>query len=710
MKTICPHCNQRYDVEHIYNGATAYCEECNHEFVVTPDVDPKEDLLLKNLNTAQIQAVLQTSGYVRVVAGPGTGKTRVLTHRLAHLIKNLEVSPSEILSVTFTNKAAKEMELRIKKMLGDNIRTRIQTFHGFCNTVLREDIFHIRFPRSYVIMDIEDQKSLVKESMDQYGFTLKDFSFKIISKAISDYKYSNNYPSLIATDTDIRALAFAEEEPLLKIVMTYIAYQKQRYILDYDDLIVYTLYIFKEFPEVLEKWQTRLSYIQVDEFQDVNSSHYELVSLLAEKHRNLFIVGDPDQTIYGWRGAKVQFFLDFPADYTIKLQENYRSTPQIIDSYNKLIKHNTERIENKIIATRESGSEVQFYNATYYNEQAKWVVNHIKDLSTQYSYSDFVILCRALYITRSFEEWLIKNHIPYHIYNGIDFYRRKEIKDALSYLRLASQNDDLSFCRIINVPPRGIGKRRLEYLKNLAANNKMPLFDTLHKNMGDSQFQKCTVFVKTILEMRKLEKTGAKISDILDYVLTSLDYTAMIRNDSDEERLTNLQELVRSINELELDGNISLEEYLSNISLYSERNEKQGMDCVKIMTIHNAKGLEFPCVFVVSLNEGVLPSQYACEAPEIEEERRVAYVALSRAKEKLFLSTDLSFHPFGYDYDAPIVPSRFLSEIGFVEKELTVSSNILSDNVSPKNNLKILRLAPRPRFGEKKKIKQQQIE
>lgn len=659
MKTSCPYCQQILEIGHQFYGLKKKCPACSKMFVVASDVPIQDDPLLQGLNPEQVQAVVQTGGFLRVVAGPGAGKTRVLTHRAAFLIRNLQVPPEEVLSVTFTNKAAGEMRSRIKNLLGEDTTTRVQTFHGFCNTVLREDIPHLHFPESFVIMDQEDQRALVKECLAKFGLTFSRFSFESIADSISAYKKDTEYVVQIVQKKQANPPA-EEKNTLQKVVLTYLAYQKQRYLLDYDDLLYYTLFIFRNFPSVLKKWQKRLSYIQVDEFQDVNFVQYEIVRLLAGLNKNLFVVGDPDQTIYEWRGADVRYFMDFPADQTIKLHRNYRSTPQIVAAGNFLISRNQNRIENTITAVRGDGEPVQIMDN--YEKEPRWILQHIRELVKSYPYSSIAILCRALWVTGKIEEVFVKNNIPYHIYNGINFYQRKEIKDSLSFLRLACADDDLSFLRVINVPARGVGKKRLEQLTEFAGKNGCSLFEALQRNLNSKMFSGCAEFVQIILELRERMKSGEKVSDLLHFVLEKTGYEEIISRDPEKERAENLQELFSAIAaaEEEKEGTLTLEEYLSHVSLYSERKERKEADSVKILTVHNAKGLEFPCVFVVSMNEGVFPSSHAEDPESIEEERRVAYVALTRAADRLFLSSDDEVKSWEHSYS---MKSRFLREI-----------------------------------------------
>ena len=384
----------------------------------------------------------------------------------------------------------------------------------------------------------------MKECLAKFGLNFAHFSFESVADSISAYKKDTGYVAQIVQKKQSNPPS-DEKDTLQKVILTYLAYQKQRYLLDYDDLLCCTLFIFRNFPSVLKKWQKRLSYIQVDEFQDVNFVQYEIVRLLAGLNKNLFVVGAPDQTIYEWRGADVRYFMDFPADQTIKLHRNYRSTPQIVTAGNFLISRNQNRIENAITAVRGDGEPVQFMGN--YENESQWILKHIQELVKSYPYSSIAILCRALWVTRKIEEVFVKNNIPYHIYNGINFYQRKEIKDSLYFLRLACADDDLSFLRVINVPARGVGKKRLEQLTEFAGQNNCSLFEALQRNLNSKVFSGCAEFVQIILELRERMKRGEKVSGLLHYVLEKTGYEEMISRDPDKERAENLQELFAAI-------------------------------------------------------------------------------------------------------------------------------------------------------------------
>ena len=659
MKTECSFCGQHYEIPIEYNGRTAECTSCGKTFVIAP----RSSHLLDGLNPEQVDAVTSPEGYVRVIAGAGTGKTRVLTRRLAYLIEELHIPPDEVLSVTFTNKAAREMNYRIRRLLGNSVRSRVSTFHGFCNTVLREDIPHLFYPSNFTIMNEGDQKLLLREIYLEMGLSSRDFSYKEVKAAISLFKKDFGYVASVISPDASELNRNISDDTITQIILSYLWKQRKNYLLDYDDLIQLTLYLFTNNADIREKWQERLHYIQVDEFQDVNASQYELVKILSQKHGNLFVVGDPDQTIYEWRGANVRFFLDFPAEKTVLLHRNYRSTPEILNTSNNLISHNKDHIENPLDALKQSGAVPVFFVADRDHSESDWIAERLLEQQGKRSYSDCAILCRSLFLTRKIEESLVRKKIPYHIYNGTDFYQRQEIQDALCYLRLVDGNDNLAFLRIINIPRRGMGKKRISILKEIAEENGVSLFEALSAHATDRMFCQCMSFVSMIQDIRKQASAGMTISELLNNVLKESGYEASIMFEGDQDRKNNLEELKQSVYNLEKEAEapIPLHDYLAQIALYSEREDDQDRDSVKIMTIHTAKGLEFPCVFVAGLNEGTLPNSHAFRPEDVEQERRVAYVAFTRAEDELFLSSD---NPDQFNFSGEKMElSRFVNEV-----------------------------------------------
>ncbi len=625
---------------------------------------------LSGLNKEQQEAVTTTEGYVRVVAGAGSGKTRALTHRYAYIVENLGVSTRNILCVTFTNKAAAEMKKRIRAMIGDQDLGFICTFHGFCVQFLREENKFLHYPKAFTILDEEDQKSILKNVYKTYNIDTKKHTFQKSLDKISDYKIHSDYVTKYMMETSIDCLLhdIEQADAEMKITLGYLYEQKKNYGLDFNDLILFTLYILQHNKEVQQKWAERLQYIMVDEFQDVSESQDLLVTLLSNYHKNLFVVGDPDQTIYSWRGANVGIFLNFDKTHipttTIYMTKNYRSVPTILNVANSLIEKNEERLKKNLFAIKQDNIPVCYNHFKSDDEEAQWICEQIlalkKDLSI--NYSNITILYRTNLVSRKIEEHLLHNQIPYQIYNGIGFYKRKEIKDVLSYLRMILIQDDLSFDRIINVPPRNIGEKRMKYLVEYSTRYGTSLYQALKNNLNSSLFTNTSAyeFVKMI-EMFSKAYHDMPVSDLLAQILNKSGYEKMLRTQGDEERLGNLSELKQSVYDYEhsVGETIALEDYLQKAALYSDVDQNEQKDKVKLMTVHTAKGLEFPCVFLCKFNEGIFPSSKVHEKSELEEERRLAYVAITRAENYLFI-TDAE----GVNYDMSFrYPSRFVFDI-----------------------------------------------
>lgn len=644
------------------------------------------DRILENLNEQQLQAVTTTEGFVRVIAGAGSGKTKALTSRYAYLVEALGMNAANILCVTFTNKAANEMRNRVRRLVGDeNDYGYITTYHGFCVKVLREDINKIQYPKQFVIMDIEDQKTVLRDVYDEIGINSKDHSHKQAIKHIEKLKDSTNYIEYIAERKEI----VNDSESLLKdskllldqIFIKYIEKQQRNFALDFNDLINFTVYIFNKYKDVLEKWQQRLYYIQVDETQDSSPKQFFLVDILSQIHKNLFVVGDPDQTIYEWRGAKPELLVNFDKNYpntqTVIMNQNYRSTPNILNLGNHIIKNNKIRVDKDMFTKNPEGVDVVHYHAKNDFDEGLFVALEIQKIKRekQIKYADFAILYRANHVSRMIEQSLIKEQIPYSIWGGIRFFERKEIKDVLSYLRLIVFGDDLSFLRIINTPSRKLGKVWINNVKQLAEQNNTSLFETIEDNSLNRQSS--VDFVKLISELKK-RKDEVLVSDLVKEILDKTGLTEMYRADGDEERLENIKELQNSIISLENDDveKLTLENYLQEIALYTDMDvDDKKTDRVKLMTIHTAKGLEFPYVFLCGFSDGVLPSYMSMKERRLEEERRLTYVAITRA-EKAFYMTESE----GYNFQTGMYkyPSRFLWEI---KENLYVRQGILPQEI-----------------------------
>ncbi|ANW98779.1 ATP-dependent DNA helicase PcrA [Thermoclostridium stercorarium subsp. thermolacticum DSM 2910] len=646
---------------------------------------------------------MTTEGYVRVIAGPGSGKTKTLTARYAYIVKGLGIQPSNILCVTFTNKAAQEMKKRVRKMIGDGYDTGlITTYHGFCVRVLREDINHLYYPKRFIVLDEEDQKAILQDIYDELNLNLRYNSFERVLQYISMRK--NNDSSYVKMLSNVDHAFNAQDITDLKekIFLMYLNKQKKVYGLDFNDLINFTIVLFEDFPEVLEKWQARLNYIQVDEFQDSNSKDFYLVKRLSEKNGNLFVVGDPDQTIYEWRGAQpeilVNFDKDFPSCKTIVLDQNYRSTPEILSVSNSLIKRNKMRVDKDMITYNQSGIKVMHYHGKSEEDEVKWIIQRIKYINKNCGApkSSIAILYRAHYLSRYIEQGLIEAGIDYTIYGGIKFFQRKEIKDALAYLRLIAYGDDLSFLRIINVPRRRIGREKINYLLQKSEEENTSLYEALKKYCTASLFKgtKAKDFVEAIEYFRNNYRNMA-VSELLRDVLHKTGYEEYLRKDGDLDRLDNIAELFNSIVNFEHneEDDLTLENYLQQIALYTDADRDDKMDSVKLMTIHTAKGLEFPYVFLCGLSEGILPNSRSLEERKekaLEEERRLTYVAITRAMKEVYLTESEGISNFG----TTKYPSRFIFEIeeglldriGEIEEELIKEAKAYIEKSNQKIN------------------------
>ena len=627
--------------------------------------------LLQGLNDAQRAAVTATEGFVRVIAGAGSGKTRALSHRFAFLVNELGILPGNILCVTFTNKSANEMRQRIRRLTGDNDTGYINTFHGFCVAVLQEDSHAVQYPKSFLVLDNGDIDAMLQIIYEERGLTLRDMTFANARDMIEIQKLSKRpqyYRDLIAMPLDILREKYEQASSVEDIIFFgYLYQQKKCFGLDYNDLIKFSLYIFEEFPELKLKWQQRLEYIMIDEFQDIDGLQYQLMEALCGYHKNLFIVGDPDQTIYTWRGASVRYLLDFDKTFpnvkTILMTENYRSTPEILAAANSLIDKNRLRVKKSLLPTLPSGEPVRCCFADNQAAEAKYLADTALELHERgAAYRDIAVLYRAHYVTRALEETLIAKKLPYTIYSGVQFFDRMEIKDALCYLRMLAYRDDLSFRRIVNVPKRNLGKRRMAFLEEKAQEKGCSLWQALTENLDDPIFKGTGAgrFV-SLIEAFSRSAEERPVSEVLAALLDESGYETMLRTEGSGERLDNLAELKQSVYEYETTcgEEVTLPHYLSHVALFTNADTGDPGDRMRLMTVHAAKGLEFPYVFLCGMNEGVFPSRKVRSLTAMEEERRLAFVALTRAKKGLFLS-----EADGRNFDgSPRYPSRFLLEI-----------------------------------------------
>lgn len=627
--------------------------------------------ILQGLNASQLEAVTSTEGFIRVIAGAGSGKTRALARRFAYLVNEIGILPGNILCVTFTNKSANEMRQRIHNLTGDNDTGYISTFHSFCVSVLQEDSHALQYPKSFLVLDNSDIDSMLKIIYEERGLTLRNMTFSKardmieIRKLIKEPEY---YLDMLNMSLDtLRQKYLTATEPSDIIFYGYLYQEKKCFGLDYNDLIKFTLYIFEQNEAVKIKWQQRLEYIMIDEFQDIDELQYKLMSVLCGYHKNLFIVGDPDQTIYTWRGANVRYLLDFdkifPSVKTIMMMQNYRSTPQIVSVVNDLIDKNKFRIKKNLMPTIADGRKVICHHADTSEREAMWIAEQIQALHGEgTSYREITVLYRAHYITRIVEEVFLREKIPYAIYSGVQFFNRMEIKDALAYLRLIAYKDDLAFLRVVNVPKRNFGERRIKFLQEYAVKHQCSLYIALETNLDNEIFKgtKAAQFV-ALIENFAANYAERQISELLAAILNESGYEKMLRTEGSQERLNNLAELKQSVYEYETScgEESTLEHYLSHVALFTNNDAADNSDKVKLMTVHSAKGLEFPYVFLCAMNEGVFPSKKTDTIQKMEEERRLAFVAMTRAQKGLYLS-----EAEGRNFDgSPRYPSRFLLDI-----------------------------------------------
>lgn len=627
--------------------------------------------ILQGLNASQLEAVTSTEGFIRVIAGSGSGKTRALARRFAYLVNEIGILPGNILCVTFTNKSANEMRQRIHNLTGDNDTGYISTFHSFCVSVLQEDSHALQYPKSFLVLDNSDIDSMLKIIYEERGLTLRNMTFSKardmieIRKLIKEPEY---YLDMLNMSLDtLRQKYLTATEPSDIIFYGYLYQEKKCFGLDYNDLIKFTLYIFEQNEAVKIKWQQRLEYIMIDEFQDIDELQYKLMSVLCGYHKNLFIVGDPDQTIYTWRGANVRYLLDFdkifPSVKTIMMMQNYRSTPQIVSVVNDLIDKNKFRIKKNLMPTIADGRKVICHHADTSEREAMWIAEQIQALHGEgTSYREITVLYRAHYITRIVEEVFLREKIPYAIYSGVQFFNRMEIKDALAYLRLIAYKDDLAFLRVVNVPKRNFGERRIKFLQEYAVKHQCSLYIALETNLDNEIFKgtKAAQFV-ALIENFAANYAERQISELLAAILNESGYEKMLRTEGSQERLDNLAELKQSVYEYETScgEESTLEHYLSHVALFTNNDAADNSDKVKLMTVHSAKGLEFPYVFLCAMNEGVFPSKKTDTIQKMEEERRLAFVAMTRAQKGLYLS-----EAEGRNFDgSPRYPSRFLLDI-----------------------------------------------
>ncbi|NLX63229.1 MAG: DNA helicase PcrA [Clostridiaceae bacterium] len=628
--------------------------------------------ILEGLNPEQKQAVMHTEGPLLVLAGAGSGKTRVLTHRIAYLVEEKLVRPWNILAITFTNKAAREMKERLEKLIGTQVDDIwVGTFHACCVRILRREIERLGYDRSFVIYDTDDQKSLVKTCLEQLNINEKNFPPMSILHEISRAK-----DELI--DSKRFSLMYESDYRMSKIAAIYELYQKKlkaNNALDFDDIILLTIRILSTFPEVLDYYTDKFKYILVDEYQDTNTAQYMLVNMLAAKHGNICVVGDDDQMIYGWRGANLRNILDFEKDYPncriIKLQQNYRSTKTILEAANNVIRNNYGRKEKQLWTNNAEGNLLNRYEAVDERDEAYYIASTIKALKKSgRPYSDMAILYRLNAQSRVLEEMLMKHGIPYKIYGGLKFYARKEIKDVIALLRVVQNgNDDISLKRIINVPRRGIGKTTLDRLEQYAISEETSMYKIISMIDNYPEFSRPVKNLKEFYYFIESMKALAANTDLVEFIEVLIDKSGIVKELEAEmtiegrTRIENIREFISVAREFELtaEEKPTLEDFLAHISLVADIDDPEEVgDRVVMMTLHSAKGLEFPIVFIPGMEEGIFPV-YRSEEEEMEEERRLCYVGITRAKEEIYLTNAKCRMLFGsttYNRE-----SRFLREI-----------------------------------------------
>lgn len=632
-------------------------------------MDNTVEELLQKLNEEQKKPVLDTEGAVLVIAGAGSGKTRVLTTRIAYLIKEKKVSPVNILAITFTNKAANEMKERLKNLVGDVSSMWACTIHSMCVKILRSDIDKIGFSRDFTIYDETDKEKVLKRILDDLGFE-KDKLLKPIKNAISSAKNDCMDPEQFREDN-------LELGIVDKVFAVYSEYQKvlaQSNALDFDDLLFLTYKLFLLRSDVADHYAQRFEYVHVDEFQDTNKVQFAIIQRLAHTHGNIFVVGDDDQSIYGWRGAQIDNVLHFDDIYRgakiYKLEQNYRSTKKILSLANTIIANNTERRPKELWTDNDEGMRIETFTASDENGEAGYVCLQIKNLMAKnpnIKYSDFGVFMRVNAISRAFEQEFTKYAIPYRVYGGFRFFERKEIKDVLSYLKLiANVRDDQSFIRAISVPKRGIGEKTLVELREFGSGMGLSMFeavDYLDNSTISAGAKKKLFNFKMLIDSFISYSHYNSVFDLMEYVLQTTSFLEQFaeKNDENNDRLLNIGELKNTALEFEKNNQgASLIEYLSSVTLSTDTDEITDGNCVTIATIHAVKGLEFPCVFISGLDEKILPLDRDGSVSEMEEERRLMYVAVTRAKERLYLTRATSRFMYGRrDY---MVASRFLKE------------------------------------------------
>ena len=635
-------------------------------------IDNKDEIL-NGLNEMQKAALLYTKGPLRVIAGAGSGKTRLITHKIAYLIHYENYDPKSILAITFTNRAAGEMLQRVKRIvgnIGDNIQ--ISTYHALALKILRKEIGILGYPRNFNVLDVVDQKQILAGIYKHTGGNARTLTYSNMIDYISKSKMS-----FITPDDQFEASKTDGDKLRAKIYFEYLKRQETLKSLDFDDLLIYALKILKKRKSIAKKWSDKYKYVLVDEFQDTSNVQYEIVKILSGK--DITIVGDPDQTIYTWRGADVNLILNFDNDFkkvrTIKLEENYRSTKSILKAANRLIRFNKQRLSKVLYTNNDEGIDIHYERLINPDTAARWIVRKIKELqSKKIQLKNMAVFYRSNYLSKNIEQSLITENIEYKLFGSLRFYERKEIKDVISYLKIIVMNDDVAFNRMINIPSRKIGEIAKENILALSQKKGLSIMHTVLSHFNElplSKIAKANLrnFLK-IIKKHRIAINSNKPSDVLLSFLKDVGYVEMWRKVNEEDKIRNLKEFVLGLKSWEsLNPDKNLNEYFSEISLFSTNNEGVNNlnSYISLMTIHSAKGLEYDYVFILGMSEGVFPSIHALNAPgseALEEERRLAYVAITRAKKVIYL---VGSQGYIIDGSQKKIPSRFINELGLKE-------------------------------------------
>ncbi|MBE6013623.1 MAG: DNA helicase PcrA [Lachnospiraceae bacterium] len=628
--------------------------------------------LLDKLNPVQRTAAMHTEGPLLILAGAGSGKTRVLTHRIAYMIEK-GISPYNILAITFTNKAAKEMKERVNALVG-NDAVWVSTFHSTCVRILRREIHHINYDNSFTIYDADDSLKLIKDCIKEANINEKQFPPKSVQAVIGGEKDK----LVTAEEFERKSQSDYRLSQISKVYSLYQKRLKSNNALDFDDIIFLTVKLFTARPDILEKYQNRFQYIMVDEYQDTNFAQYSLIKLLSSKSHNLCVVGDDDQSIYGWRGADISNILDFEKDFknatVIKLEQNYRSTQNILTAANAVINNNISR-KNKVLWTEnEEGRNINFYKASNDLEEAQFICEKIEEhKNTGGSYNDMAVLYRQNSLSRSVEDMLVKSNIPYKIYGGVRFYDRKEVKDVLAYLKaIYNPFDDVAFKRIINTPKRGIGDTTANKISEYAIQNEMSFFDAMKNpecllELG-TRAKRIEEFINLMEELKSFAYVNM-VSEVIEYVMEKTGYIKELETEGTDEarsRIENIEELMNKAGEFEESSeDKTLSAFLEEVSLVADIDGfDDSSENVSLMTLHSSKGLEFPIVFIAGFEENIFPSyrsMFSGDLSDLEEERRLCYVGITRAENSLYLTS--ASQRMQHGQIVCNLPSRFLKEI-----------------------------------------------